>query len=183
MIELSNTPVLETERLILRVPRLEDYEGYAAYMQQARSSFVGGPLERDMSWRAFAGSVGHWVLRGYGLFVVTDRESGERYGMVGLLNPEGWPEPEIGWSLWHSDHEGKGIAREAAEAARAYAYDVLGWKTAISLIAPDNHPSQALARRLGAVVDGSFVLRGTPVDIWRHPSADSLGDGGAEAYA
>ena len=39
---------------------------------------------------------------------------------------------------------------ETALAARAFAYETLGWTTAISLIAPDNGPSKRLAERLGA---------------------------------
>lgn len=183
MITLTNAPQLETERLILRLPQLSDFDAYAAFMASERASFVGGPLERDMSWRNLGHMVGHWVLRGYGLFVITDKLDGRPLGMAGMLNPEGWPEPELGWSLWEVSSEGKGIAREAVEAARAYAYGTLGWTTAISLIAPDNLASAGLARRLGAAPERAWELRGKPVNIWRHPSADRLTDGGVEAYA
>ena len=183
MITLTNAPVLETERLVLRLPQLSDFDAYAAFMASERAGFVGGPLERDLSWRGFGHMMGHWVLRGYGLFVITDRTDGRPLGMAGMLNPEGWPEPELGWSLWEAAAEGRGIAREAVEAARGYAYGPLGWTTAISLIAPDNLPSAGLARRLGAVEERAWELRGKTVNIWRHPSAESLADGGMEAYA
>ena len=67
-------------------------------------------------------------------------------GLVGLWFPEGWHEPEIGWILFEGA-EGRGIAREAAEAARAHAYGTLGWTTAVSVIHPGNARSIALADR------------------------------------
>lgn len=183
MITLNNAPQLETDRLILRLPQLSDFDAFAAFMASDRAQFVGGPLPRDQSWRGFGHMLGHWVLRGYGFFVITDKTSGKPLGTAGLLFPEGWPEPEMGWSLWDSASEGQGIAHEAAIAVRGYAYDTLGWTTVISLIAPDNLPSAALGRRLGAAPESQWDLRGKSVDIWRHPSADTLADGGAEAYA
>lgn len=183
MITLANTPVLETERLILRAPQADDFAPFAAFMAGDRAGFVGGPLSADLAWRGFGHVIGHWVMRGYGFFVITEKATGRALGTVGPWYPEGWPEPEIGWTLWDAASEGKGIAREAAEAARAYAYGQLGWSTAISLIAPANAPSAALARRMGAVPEGQFELRGTQVDIWRHPAAAALADGGPEAYA
>lgn len=183
MIGLSGIPVLETERLILRGPRLSDFEAFAAFMDSERSHPVGGPLDRAQAWRSFAGSVGHWALRGYGTFVFEDRAGGPPLGRAGAIFHEGWPEPEIGWTLWAPEAEGKGLAHEAAQAARGWAYDTLGWTTAISLIAGDNTRSQALARRLGAVPEREAVVTGLACTIWRHPSADSLADGGMAAYA
>lgn len=183
MIVLSGIPVLETERLILRGPRLEDFEAFAGFMASDRARAVGGPLDRAQAWRSFAGSVGHWALRGYGSFVFEDRAGGPPLGRAGAIYHEGWPEPEIGWSVWDPQAEGRGLAFEAAEAARAWVYRDCGWTTAISLIAGDNARSQALARRLGAAPEREAVVTGIACTIWRHPSADALADGGMEAYA
>jgi RimJ/RimL family protein N-acetyltransferase len=103
--------------------------------------------------------------------------------MVGLWNPEGWPEAEIGWDLFDG-HEGKGYATEAAEAARAYAYDVLGWTTLISLVAPGNDGSAKVALRLGASCESEFThARLGHLHVYRHPGPDALVNGGTEAYA
>jgi len=81
-----------------------------------------------------------------------------------------------------SGFEGKGYATEAALATRAYAYAELGWTTAISLVHDDNQGSAAVAKRMGAIWESKFVHeRFGPVNIYRHPSADS--DGNVEAYA
>ena len=47
-----------------------------------------------------------------------DRNDGAALGVVGLFYPEGWPEPELAWSLF-ANAEGRGVAREAALEAHA----------------------------------------------------------------
>ena len=167
-------PTLETARLILRAPKPCDFEDEAAFFQTGRSHFVGGPLPRDQVWRAFAGFLGHWGLRGFGFWALEDKATGRYMGRAGMWYPDGWPEPELGWTLM-AHAEGKGLAQAAALAARRFAYDRLGWRTAISLIAGDNRRSEALATRLGAKIDDAFTHpSGTPLNIWRHPSPDEV---------
>ena len=160
-------PTLITERLTMRAPCQDDFEAFAAFYASDRSRYVGGPEDRMSSWRRLAAMVGHWSLRGYGFWAV--EEEGAVRGMVGLWYPEGWPEPEIGWELFEGA-EGRGIAHEAALAARAHAHGPLGWTTAISTIHPENARSIALVERMGARRDGDFhhPKVGT-VGIWRHP--------------
>lgn len=181
---LSGTPVLETERLILRAPRTEDFDAAASFFASDRARHIGGPISRDLAWRSFCHITGHWVHRGFSMFVITDKASGRVLGACGPWFPEGWPEPEIGWSIWADDAEGKGFAFESATATRGFAYDVLGWATAISLIHVDNTRSAALARRMGCTPDGTFThAQFGASTIWRHPSPDALHDGGMGAYA
>lgn len=180
---LIGTPVLETERLRLRAPVAADFETFAAHVATDRARYTGGPQDRTMAWRSFCHMTGHWVHRGYGMFFFTDKTSDAVLGFAGPWFPEGWPEPELGWSVMIAAAEGKGYAQEAARAARAYAYDVLGWPTAISLIDAANIRSQALATRLGCVAEGPGEVMGKPCVIWRHPAPEVLGDGGMEAYA
>ena len=174
MLSFGPTPVLETARLILRAPVTPDFEVYADFMASDRSAHIGGPITRAMAWRAFGHMTGHWVHRGYGMFIFTDRASGAPLGMCGPWFPEGWPEPEIGWSIWAPQAEGKGVAFEAATAARAWAYEVLGWTTAISLIVDGNARSEALAARMGCTLEGEFTheVYGKSL-IYRHPGPES----------
>ena len=175
MIRLEGIPVIETARLRLRGPRLSDFEANAAFMASDRSRFVGGPVGRTLCWRGFCHLTGHWVHRGYSMFIIADRDSDRALGMCGPWYPEGWPEPEIGWSIWDAGAEGKGIAFEAASAARRFAYDQLGWTTAISLIVEGNERSEALARRMGAVHEADFThdVFGKS-RIFRHPGPEAL---------
>lgn len=171
---LVNTPVIETERLILRAPRLADYEPFVDFSLTERARFVR-PAEYDRwkAWRSFGHIVGHWVLRGFGLFLIEERATGTALGMAGPWFPEGWPEREIGWSIWPEEAEGRGFAREAALAARGFAYRSLGWRTAVSYIDPENARSIALAERLGAVRDPAAGHPGTaPCLVFRHPAPE-----------
>ncbi|MGY6695307.1 MAG: GNAT family N-acetyltransferase [Roseinatronobacter sp.] len=162
-------PVIETERLILRAPREADFEAFAEFGASDRARFVGGPYPRFRSWSGFLGTFGHWVLRGFGMWMVEHRATGKTAGRVGMICHDSWPEPELGWHIYQG-FEGQGLAHEAACAARAYAAKHQGLDRVISCIAPDNHRSQALARRLGASIEREAVLIEWPVQIWRHPS-------------
>ena len=183
VIELRGVPVLTTARLRLRAPRAQDFDAFAAYCASDRSRFTGGPQTREEAWRAFCHIVGHWALRGYGFFVAEMRDTGQAVGTFGPWFPEGWPEPEIGWSVWDDAGEGRGLAHEAAVATRDFAREALGWPTAISLIDAANTRSQALATRLGCVAEGPGTVMGKPCVIWRHPAPDAPGDGGMKACA
>ena len=146
---MFTVPVPETERLIMREMRAEDFENYAKFYETERSNMRGGPLNREEAWREFACEVGHWHLRGYGFWALEEKQSGECCGLTGLWNPEGSPAPEVGWVVW-GGFEGKGIAHEAALRARAYAYETLGWPQIVSCISDGNVRSIALAERMGA---------------------------------
>jgi len=172
-ITLAGVPELRTARLVLRAPRTEDFEVFAGYYASDRSRFTGGPMSREQAWRAFCHLTGHWVHRGYGPFVLAAPD-GAALGSAGPFFPEGWPEPEIAWTLWDPAAEGRGFAHEAALAARDFARQALGWTTPISMIDPANDRSIALARRLGCRPDGTFTHeRFGLCHLWRHPAPET----------
>jgi RimJ/RimL family protein N-acetyltransferase len=167
-------PVLETERLLLREGRDSDIEILVAFCADAEASKpVGGPLNRAEAWGRAAFNRGHWALRGYGNWSLEEKATGDYAGWAGLWFPEGFPEREVGWGLMKSKR-GRGYATEAALRARTYAYETLGWETAISLIAPDNPRSRAVAERLGATYERPIQHDGLEFGVYRHPSAKSL---------
>lgn len=173
MIALSSTPALTTERLALRAPEAQDWPVVAGFLTDPRAAHVGGPVARDKAWRAMGHIIGHWVLRGFGMFFFAPRSGGAALGMAGPWFPEGWPEPEIGWSLFAPEAEGRGYAHEAARAARDFAFARLGWTTAVSYIDPANDRSIALARRLGAVLEPGAPTPGDdPCLVFRHPAPE-----------
>ena len=147
---LTDAPVLDTPNLILRGPEPRDAEAVIAFLlDQRRAAGFGPAANRGEAWRWFALNIGHWHLHGYGYFTIEDRATGAPAGITGVWNPEGWPEPELGWVVFDG-FEGRGIAHEAASRARRYAYEDLGLTTLTSNIVPGNTRSIALAERLGA---------------------------------
>src|SRR5262245_38654649 len=105
---------LETPRLILRMFREDDFEPYASLCadpEVMRYLSGGNTLRRGEAWRHMAMIVGHWHLKGYGIWAVAERETGRLLGRIGFFNPEGWPGFELGWVLG-KEHWGKGYATE-----------------------------------------------------------------------
>ena len=111
-----------------------------------------------MAWRNLATMVGHWTMRGYGLWAAEERASGTLAGRIGFWNPEGWPGFELGWTLRRA-FWGKGYATEGARAALRFAFTQLKQPHVISLIHPENAASIRVAERLGERrVDSTEVL-------------------------
>ena len=167
---------IESERLLLRQWRSDDFEAYADYYASEETArFIGGVCDRELAWRRLASEIGHWTLRGFGFWAVEEKASGELAGCVGLWHPEGWPEIELGYWLLPST-QGNGFATEAALRVRLYAYEVLGLETLVSYIHPDNEPSKRVAERIGAHHEDTIDLATHgPHCVYRHPpkSADA----------
>lgn len=168
--------VLETERLILREPKISDLEKAVAFFMTERSEGIGGPYDAGKAWRVFATECGHWALLGYGMWIVTRKGDDTPLGLIGPWTPGDWPEKEVGWSIWDENLEGTGIATEAARAAIDDAYSRLGWETVVSYVGVGNTRSARLAEKLGAVLDTSATQPvGHDVRVYRHPKPEHLG--------
>jgi RimJ/RimL family protein N-acetyltransferase len=158
---------LASPRLLLRMFRESDLDAYAEMCgdpEVMRFLGDGQPLDRAAAWRHMAMVVGHWQLRGFGLWAVEERGTGQMVGRVGCWQPEGWPGFELGWTM-RRGYWRRGYATEAALVALDFAFQ-LGQRRVISLIDPNNGPSIAVARRLGMTIDGSTELKGHPVVIY-----------------
>ena len=109
-------PLLTTERLFLRSFEPEDFASYAKMMANAdvtRHMGDGRPLSRADSWRQLATCIGHWGLRGFGMWAVEERCTGRFLGRIGWQEPEGFPAFEVAYTL-AKPYWGKGYAREGA---------------------------------------------------------------------
>lgn len=159
-----------TQRLLLRPPLPEDFDGWAAFQaDEVQTRFVGGVQLRSAAWRSFCTMAGAWALYGYGMFSMIERESGKWIGRTGPWYPQGWPAPEVGWGVLAS-HSGKGLVTEAAIASMDYAVEVIGWTDVIHVIDPENIASIAVAQRLGSRNRGTTQLpppyEAARVDAW-----------------
>jgi RimJ/RimL family protein N-acetyltransferase len=161
-------PTLETERLLLRPLSEADIEPLHELMQDPDvMSYIGDrriPTLQE-TWRGVAGWIGHWALRGYGLWAVEERAGGALVGRIGLINPVDWPGPEVGYMIgkpWW----GRGYATEAARAAMDWGFETIGFDRLISLIDPANAASIAVAIHLGETPRGEVDLWGNRVLVY-----------------
>ena len=161
---------IETARLILRVPRRDDLDPWAAMMADEEvARYIGGVMPRAVTWRAMMTMIGAWHACGFAMFSVIEKATGRWIGRLGPWMPEGWPGPEVGWAVVR-ECWGQGYATEGSAAAIDWAFDRLGWDRVIHSIHPANAASQAVARKLGSRNLGPGVLpppyEGSPIDIW-----------------
>ncbi len=162
------TPVLESERLILRGLQRDDFPAYAAFCADPeRTRHIGGPKNGFESWTSFSSMAGAWTLNGYGMFAVQPKDTYAVVGCVGLWHPPLLDEPELAWSLY-AGFEGKGYAVEAARRVQVWAAEDLKLPPLMSFVHPDNLASQAVAKRLGAEPMSPTELRGEPRLRFRH---------------
>jgi RimJ/RimL family protein N-acetyltransferase len=159
---------LETERLILRMYRLSDFEDHfrlCADPDIMRYLIGGKPMTKFEAWRHMAFLVGHWELLGYGYFVAEEKASGRFVGRIGFTNPEGWPGFEIGWTI-APEFQGRGFATEGGRFLLEYAFNEMGRDHVISVINPDNRPSIRVAERLGEKLEGKTEVGEMPALIY-----------------
>jgi RimJ/RimL family protein N-acetyltransferase len=115
---------IETERLILRPYRRDDFTAYSALFANAEvTRFIGGvPFSREQAWTRFLRQVGMWHYFGFGFFALQDRETGQFIGEAGfhdlhrVITPSLEGTMETGWALSPLAH-GRGLATEAVSAA------------------------------------------------------------------
>ncbi len=152
---------LITEHLLLRRLTAEHFEPFAVMNAEPEvRRYIGdGPLSREDAWWQLARYIGHWELRGYGMWALTDRASDTMVGYAGLLDPEGGLGLEVGWALAPSAW-GRGYGYQAARAAVGYAHETLDREQVRAVIHPDNDRSIRLAERLGGRAEGAVNIRG-----------------------
>jgi RimJ/RimL family protein N-acetyltransferase len=176
---------LETDSLLLRRWRSDDAEAMRALWSDPEVwAALGGAPDgdsREVAQASLRRQLGHWDRHGFGLWAVVPH--GER-GPVGWAG--GWfqdiapaldGEIEIGWTLRRA-FWGRGLATEAAGAAIAAVFELLSPARLISLIAPANERSAAVARRLGMRQDSETLSRtGLPLRVF------ALAASGEQAYS
>ncbi len=165
---MSWRPEIVTPRLRLRQFRESDLDSYAQITGDAETMRYiarGQPYDREEAWRSLGYLLGHWQIRGYGLWAAEEKRSGALIGRIGLYRPEGWPGLEVGW-LVARDRWGEGFATEGARAALDYAFTVLREARAISAIAPENTASIRVAEKLGLRYAESRQMAGRSVSIY-----------------
>ena len=172
---------IETERLVLRLPRLEDVDDMLEFVGDNEvMRWIGGEAgDRTATVESVERWIAGWELNGVGGFAVV--LDGRAIGRTGFLvwDTRTWEtstyeaagedaQTELGWAFTRR-YWGKGYATEAARAARDWAYAERGVKRVISLIAPDNERSMRVAAKLGARPEEQVETNHGPANVWVHP--------------
>ncbi len=162
-------PELRTARLRIRAFRAADLDAFAAMQanpEVMRYLGSGAVRSREETWRAMAGYVGQWGLRGYGVFALEDA-AGRFVGRAGIMHPVEYPEPELAYSL-DRPFWGAGLATESVSKIRDWAFATFDFPRLASFIRPDNALSIRVAKSVGAVLESTITLEGGPAEDWVH---------------
>jgi RimJ/RimL family protein N-acetyltransferase len=166
-------PVIETARLKLRAWQESDIAPNTAMLADPASGRSGRFITADnkpitdafVGWRNAAIISGHWALHGFGMFVVEEKRTGKFVGRVGPWFPPGWPGFEVGWGI-AGEFRGKGYAVEAARASIDWSFATFEIDRIVHCVDRENIASQAVAQRLGAVIEHEIDLFGHVADLW-----------------
>jgi RimJ/RimL family protein N-acetyltransferase len=157
---------LESDRLVLERPRVEDGDAWAAILAAPEIDEEAWPaqLRTPEQIRATASTaVAHWDAHGFGPWSVRARGEDDVIGRAGLSMAiaAGRPEVEVGWWIaprcW-----GGGLATEAARAAIQAGRVHLGLREVASWTTPANAASLAVMAKLGLTPEVEFLHAGLP---------------------
>lgn len=171
----TQAPVIETERLILRGHRVDDFEAIAAqWANPAVVKYIGGtPFSREASWSRLLRYPGHWQMLGFGYWIVYEKNNGVEgvfAGEIGLADYQREITPslagmaEMGWVIAPAFH-GKGYALEAAQAVLKWA-DANLERQLCCIIDPEHQASIRLAEKCGFVVKTDTTYHGPATRIF-----------------
>ncbi|SDY74576.1 Protein N-acetyltransferase, RimJ/RimL family [Lysobacter sp. yr284] len=153
---LDGFPVLQGSRVRLRGPREDDAAALFALFGDARvTRFWSRPPMQDIAEarelieQIHAGRQARTLLN----WAIAD-ETDALIGTCTLFRFDAaHRRAEIGYAL-HSDHWGRGLAREATALALDWAVDTVGLHRIDAGIDPDNQASRALLHRHGFLTEG-----------------------------
>lgn len=156
--------VIETARLRLRpftmrdVPALARLYGDDVIMRYMRQ---GHGLKREQAATEARANITNftdqWRRRGFGVWAVTDRESGRLLGRCGLHHIAEVNAVEVLYLL-NKTVWGRGLATEAAAAALAFGFAQLNLPAIIAIARPENGPSRRVMEKLGLEYRRNVVL-------------------------
>jgi RimJ/RimL family protein N-acetyltransferase len=153
---MSPIPNVETERLLLRGHKKEDFdECLAMWSDPNVVRYIGGkPSNREQCWARLLRYVGHWEVMGFGFWAVEEKRTGRFVGELGLadfhreIKPSFGETPEAGWALASWAHQ-QGFATEGLRAALAWGDAHLPSRRSVCLVSAENSASLRVAFKCG----------------------------------
>nr|WP_019011291.1 GNAT family N-acetyltransferase [Deinococcus aquatilis] len=134
---------------------------------------TGRPVARQDVWTRLLRHLGHWMLYGFGYWLVFERSTGRFVGEMGIArfkrdvlsnHPAFDALPEAGWVLmpWA---QGQGFAFEALDAILQWRDLNLGQGATFCMIDPANLPSLRLAAKVGFRVHLTIDTDHEPLEV------------------
>jgi len=147
--------IIETQRLLLRNWRDEDFDAFVSSTNTpAVMRWLGGVKEPDALRERVTAHFTTWQEeRGFTFWAVERKQDKVLLGFCGLKIAEDPGSPvegdyEVGWRF-REDAWGQGYAKEAAIASLNFAFDRLVAERVVALTVEGNAPSWGLMERLG----------------------------------
>lgn len=143
--------ILKTDRLLIREITVEDVPRlYELYAEESITRYME-PLfptrqQEEEYTRDYIKNI--YYFYGYGMWLITLKESGEVIGRAGLEYKEGLEGLELGFMLG-KEYQHKGYAFEACKAILDYAREELEQSSFYAIVHEENQASIALCEKLG----------------------------------
>lgn len=161
--------IIETPRLLLRqmthgdVPALLAVFCDVEAMRYYPAAFDEARMQAWVDW-----NMRSYEARGYGLWAMILRATGEVIGDCGLVSQQvdGVQEVEVGYHV-RRDQWGQGLATEAALACVHYGFTTIGCRRLVSLINPLNVPSRRVAEKIGMKLQREVEWKNKPTCIYQ----------------
>jgi RimJ/RimL family protein N-acetyltransferase len=154
--------ILETPRLALREMSFDDLDFIATMLAHPEvMRYYPKCYSREEAAAWVQRRLDHYARCGHSLWLASNKVTGDPVGQVGMspVQVDGVEEAEIGYMI-HRPFWRQGFASEAGAGTRDYAFQTLGKKRVISLIRPENLPSQGVATKIGMRPELRMVQHG-----------------------
>ncbi len=164
------TKIVETDRLLMRSFHNSDVNAFSAICAdpEVMKYIGGGTHDIEQTQTKITKWIKNYETDGFGLMALIHKKSNDLIGFCGLIKQIVDDEEciELGYRL-AKKYWGKGLATEAAQAVRDYAFKDLNIQQLISIIHPENIPSKKVASKTGMCLIKKTIFQGIDVEIYK----------------
>ena len=169
--------LIECARLSLRELRPYDAEFILRLLNEPGFlRFIGDKGVRslaDAGEYISKGPIDSYRRFGFGLYLVSLRDSAEPIGICGLVKRDALTDVEVGFAFL-AQHGSLGYATESAAAVLAYGRNTLGIQRIVAITAPDNQGSIAVLEKIGLRLEGHICLLENGPEVKLYGPADEF---------
>jgi RimJ/RimL family protein N-acetyltransferase len=129
---------------------------------------LGGTRDEAETAAYLERNLAHWTDRGFGIWILRERQSGAVVGRAGLrhLEVEGIDEVELGYALF-PEYWGRGLATEIAHACVTLGREQLHLPSIVAIALPSNQASQRVMAKVGLAYEREVIYADLPHVLFR----------------